>query len=265
VTERFAPAVDAWRQGLGKVRNAVRQELVARQLDAHLPPPHAGMTVLDAGCGQGTQAIRLARAGYNVRGIDLSEDLLELASRTAAAEPEDVRARIRFDRLDVLDLDRHRDSEPGFDVVCCHGVVMYLPTLEQGLASLIQALRPGGLLSVVTRNRAGIAMRAGISGDWKGALDGFDARLYTNRLGLTGVRADEPAEVATTATGLGAELVAWYGVRLWTDHWALTDVPDDETEWNALLAAEEEAGRRDPYRAVTALTHTLAVRGPGPS
>ncbi len=263
MTERFAPAVDAWREGLGKVRNAVRQELVARQLDAHLPRPGPNVRVLDAGCGQGTQAIRLARAGYTVRGIDLSEDLLELAARSAADEPDDVRARIRFDRADVLHLDGA--SGRSFDVVCCHGVVMYLPTLEQGLAALVGALRPGGLLSVVTRNRAGIAMRAGISGDWKGTLDGFAARLYTNRLGLTGVRADEPAEVAAGAAELGAEPIAWYGVRLWTDHWALTDVPDDEAEWTALLAAEEEAGRRDPYRAVAALTHTLAVRRPGRS
>jgi hypothetical protein len=27
-----------------------------------------------------------------------------------------------------------------------------------------------------------------------------------------------------------------------------------------LIAAEEEAGRRDPYRAVAALTHTVAQR-----
>ena len=238
---------------------------MARQLDAHLPPPGPNTTVLDAGCGQGTQAIRLARAGYTVRGIDLSPDLLELAARTAAAEPPDVRARVRFDQADVGDLGRDSSDMEAFDVVCCHGVVMYLPTLKEGLAALVKAIRPGGLLSVVTRNRAGIAMRAGISGDWKGALDGFGARLYTNRLGLAGVRADEPGEVAAAAAALGAEPIAWYGVRLWTDHWALTDVPDDEAEWTALLAAEEQAGRRDPYRAVTALTHTLAIRGPGRS
>lgn len=258
MTERFAPAVDAWRRGLGMVRNAVRQELVARQLQDHLPPPDPAVTVLDAGCGQGTQAIRLARAGYTVRGIDLSEELLQLAARTVAGEPADVRGRIRFDRADVVGLDASFSG--AFDVVYCHGVVMYLPSLEEGLSALVAALRPEGLLSVVTRNRAGIAMRAGLSGDWKGALDGFDARLYTNRLGLAGVRADEPAEVAGTLAALGTRPVAWYGVRLWTDHWDLTEVPEDPTEWEALLAAEEEAGRRDPYRAVSALTHTLARR-----
>ena len=35
--ERFEPAVDAWLAGLGLVRDAVRQELVRRQLAANLP------------------------------------------------------------------------------------------------------------------------------------------------------------------------------------------------------------------------------------
>ncbi len=146
----FEPGAGRWQQGLGKVRDTVRQELVARQTAGHLPPAGRRVTVLDAGCGQGTQAIRLARAG-------------------------------------------------------------------------------------------------------------FDARLYRNRLGIEGVRADEPEEVRQALEDAGAERVAWYGVRLFTDHWEPADPPDDFSE---LMAAEEEAGRRDPYRSVAALTHTIAVRRP---
>jgi len=54
-----------WVGHLGSVRDLVRQELVARQLAEHLPQPAAGpvLRVLDVGCRQGTQAIRLARLG----------------------------------------------------------------------------------------------------------------------------------------------------------------------------------------------------------
>jgi hypothetical protein len=44
-------------------------------------------------------------------------------------------------------------------------------------------------------------------------------------------------------------------VRLFTDHWG-HEAPDDD--FTQLLAAEEEAGRRDPYRSLAALTHTIA-------
>ncbi len=253
----FGPGVDRWRRGLGQVRDAVRQELITRQLAPHLPEPVGGRppTVLDAGCGQGTQAIRLARAGYDVTAVDVSEELLGLARAEAEGGPDAGAMRLRFEGADLLDL------PPGyagrFDVVCCHGVLMYLPSLASGLDALVSAARPGGIISVVTRNRAGIAMRAGMSGDWRRARAGFDSRYYRNRLGIDGVRADEPEEVGQSLAHAGAERLTWYGVRLFTDHWGPVETPDDFTD---LVEVEAEAGRRDPYRSVAALTHTIATR-----
>jgi S-adenosylmethionine-dependent methyltransferase len=248
--------VGPWRQALGTVREAVRQELVARQLAMHLPP--AGdhrPSAADIGCGQGTQAIGLARRGYDVTGVDVSDELLGLARAAAAAEPADVGARLRFETGDLLVL---REEFVGrFDVVCCHGVLMYLPSLRDGIGALVRVTRAGGLISVLTRNRAGIAMRAGMSTDWTAALAGFDARYYRNRLGIDAVRADEPAEVADAFEAAGARRMAWYGVRLFTDHWTTTERPAD---YEDLVAVEEQAGRRDPYRALTSLTHTVAIR-----
>lgn len=254
----FAGGADPWRDRLGLVRDVVRQEVVARQLAAHLPGASVGgrrCRVLDAGCGQGTQAIRLARAGHTVVGIDLTDDLLALAQRSLAAEPDDVRLRVSFEHADVGRLD------PGvhglFDAVCCHGVVMYLPSLTDAVATLAGVLRPGGLLSVLSRNRAGIAMRAGMTGDWKQARAGLDARTYDNRLGLAGVRADDPEDVAAAFASAGVVSAAWYGVRLFTDHWGDVPPPSDIDE---IVDVEDEACRRDPYRRVAALTHTLGTR-----
>jgi SAM-dependent methyltransferase len=252
----FAGGVAAWRQGLPRVRNAVRQDLVSRQLVAHLPAPSAAnRSVVDLGCGQGTQAIALARVGYQVIGIDTSPELLDEARETAAAESPEVGQRLRFEPWDLFDYCAAHGGEA--DVVACHGVLMYLPTLAGGVAAVVGAARPGGMVSVVTRNRFSIAMRAGMSGDWTAAQAGFDARRYRNRLGLDEVRADEPDEVAEALEAAGGRRVAWYGVRLFTDGWADVDPPED---YQDLLAAEEEAGRRDPYRGVAALTHTVGVR-----
>lgn len=250
----FAGGVATWRRNLGNVRDAVRQELVARQLAAHLPG--RPLDVLDAGCGQGTQALRLARLGHRVIGVDVSDELLRDARRAAADEPAAVRERLDFRHGDVLELGARHPA--AFDVVCCHGVLMYLPSLAEAVRSLAAAARPGALVSLLTRNRAGIAMRAGMSKDWEGAVAAFDADRYTNRLGLEHLRAHEPDQVADALRAAGAQRLAWYGVRLFCDHWPATDPPPDLL---ALLRAEEEAGRRDPYRAVAALTHTVARAG----
>jgi S-adenosylmethionine-dependent methyltransferase len=244
----FAPGQDRWIAGLGRVRDLVRQTLVARQLAEHLQP---GLEVLDVGCGQGTQAIALARDGHSVTGVDASAEMLAEAERAAAAEPDEVRARLRFEQGDAL---ARRDGP--HDLVCCHGVAMYLPAIQPLAAALVSAVRPGGLVSLLTRNRAGIAMRAGMQGDWAAALDGFDATRYTNRLGVEDARADDPEAVRSALAAAGAQTVAWYGVRLFCDHWSNSEAPDDVA---ALLAAEEQAGRRDPYRGLAALTHTIAA------
>jgi len=58
----FGVGRPAWLGRLGNVRNVVRQEMIARQLDRHLPKHPA--RILDVGAGQGTRSIRLARAGH---------------------------------------------------------------------------------------------------------------------------------------------------------------------------------------------------------
>ncbi|MFU0243335.1 SAM-dependent methyltransferase, partial [Streptomyces scabiei] len=59
--------------------------------------------------------------------------------------------------------------------------------------------------------------------------------------------------------GIGAPLHTWYGVRIFTDTAPDGTTPPDDLD--ALLAAEERAGRTDPYRAVAALLHLCGVRG----
>lgn len=121
-------------------------------------------------------------------------------------------------------------------------------------------LAPGGLLSLLVRNGDALAMRPGLDGDWSGALAAFDTTDYTNRLGLD-VRADRLSGLTATLSGIGAPLQSWYGVRVFTDGTEAGEQLPPEDELERLLAAEERAGRSDPYRGVAALLHLCGVRG----
>lgn len=245
---------------MGGLRDVVRQELVARQLDEQIAgrfPVGQRLRVLDVGMGQGTQALRLARAGHKVTGVEQDGKMLAVAREALAGEPEGIRSRVRLVEGDGRDTGVH--FLPGsFDVVLCHGVLMYLEDPDALLAGLARMLAPGGLLSLLVRNGDALAMRPGLSGDWATALASFDSTAYTSRLGLD-VRADRLDALTSTLAGIGAPLHAWYGVRVFTDL-AADDAPAPQ-DMDALLAAEERAGRTDPYRAVAALLHLCGVRG----
>jgi S-adenosylmethionine-dependent methyltransferase len=83
VTTPFTAGERNWQARLGKLRDVVRQELVARQLARELPAPP--VRVLDCGCGQGTQLLRLARRSYQVTGVEASADLLARLEQDLAA------------------------------------------------------------------------------------------------------------------------------------------------------------------------------------
>lgn len=240
----------------------MRQALVAHQLDEQITarfPVGQRLRILDVGVGQGTQALRLARAGHEVTGLESDAAMLEAARAALAGEPEGIRGRVRLIEGDGRETGAH--FLPGtFDVVLCHGVLMYVSEPDPLLAGLARVLAPGGLLSLLVRNGDALAMRPGLAGDFDTALAAFDSPSYTNRIGLP-VRADRREELAETLTAIGAPLRAWYGVRVFTDLAPDDAEPPGSPEWERLLTAEERAGRTDPYRAVAALLHLCGVRG----
>ncbi|MEV6169748.1 methyltransferase domain-containing protein [Streptomyces sp. NPDC051954] len=233
---------------------------MARQLDEQIAgrfPVGQRLRVLDVGMGQGTQALRLARAGHQVTGVEQDPKMISVAREALSAEPEGIRERMRIVQGDGRDTGVH--FLPGsFDVVLCHGVLMYVDEPDPLLAGLARMLAQGGLLSLLVRNADALAMRPGLSGDWTGALGAFDTVSYRNRLGLD-VRADRLDALTGTLAGIGAPLNTWYGVRVFTD--TAADGAEIPGEIDALLAAEERAGRTDPYRRVAALLHLCGVRG----
>ncbi|NGY59419.1 class I SAM-dependent methyltransferase [Lentzea sp. NEAU-D13] len=242
---------------MGTLRQVVRQELVSRQLAAQLPA--TPLRVLDVGCGQGTQLLRLARDGHHVTGVDSSPTLLDELLRALADEPDDVRARVRTVQDDVRNLASLFDAG-SFDVVLCHGVLMYFADPDPLLDDLARLVAPGGVLSLLVRNGDALAMRPGLRGDWDATLGAFESSSYDNRIGVT-ARADRIDDLAASLADRRMQVRAWYGVRVFTDV-AADDAPlPHEPALTALLECEERAGATDPYRRVAALTHVIACRG----
>jgi SAM-dependent methyltransferase len=256
-----------WLARQGLLRNVVRQELVARQLALHLPAsPPAPITVLDVDAGQGTQALRLARAGFDVLAVEPDASMREAFAAALRSESTDVRDRVRVEGGRLADLPPAA-TERTFDVVCCHGVLMYLDAAQPAVAELCARVAPGGVLSLVARNADAIALRPGLRRDWSAVQQLLDSATgphptYVNELGVM-ARADRLEELASLVAGRRMHVEAWYGIRVLTDGVGVDEpVPDDPAELAALLDAEERVGRTDPYRRLGTLLHVIGRRDP---
>jgi SAM-dependent methyltransferase len=98
-----------------------------------------GTRVLDVACGTGGVALRAARAGADVTGIDISPDQLAKARRAAQEE----RLAIRFEEGDAQELP-YGDAE--FDAVASAFGAIFAPDHERTAAELARVCRPGGRL-----------------------------------------------------------------------------------------------------------------------
>lgn len=106
----------------------------------------AGATALDVGCGGGILSEEFAAAGFNVTGIDPSENSL----RTARKHAELSGLTIDYREGSGEDL---RFADASFDVVYCCDVLEHVRDLPRCVAEIARVLRPGGVFFYDTFNR----------------------------------------------------------------------------------------------------------------
>jgi SAM-dependent methyltransferase len=126
-------------------------QLVAQVSD--LPPGEA----LDAGCGEGADAIWLASTGWTVTGVDVSAVALDRAAAHAAAEG----VRVNWQREDLLTWDPGPER---FDLVTAEFMHLPNPELQSLHDRLAAAVRPGGTLLIVAHHPDDLRVNVGRTG-----------------------------------------------------------------------------------------------------
>jgi 2-polyprenyl-3-methyl-5-hydroxy-6-metoxy-1,4-benzoquinol methylase len=97
---------------------------------------YRGLTVLDAGCGDGSVS-RGFLPDNRVTFLDVSSRML---AEAAKAIPADYAARAELIHAGLLEAEVHAQ----FDIVVCIGVLAYIEDTERAIAKLAGWLKPGG-------------------------------------------------------------------------------------------------------------------------
>jgi len=128
------------------MRRASVQTLLAQFRPGHL--------VLELGCGTGEEALLLARHGVRVLAIDLSPEMVSIASDKAAAAG--LSDQVQFQALPLSELGRLVDGRgpASFDgVYSSFGPLNGEPHLAGVSAALSALVRPGGICVLGVMNR----------------------------------------------------------------------------------------------------------------
>ena len=164
---------------------------------------------LDAGCGTGTLARRLARQGCRVTAVDGSVRMIESARRARAVNG--VAPPVTFLRVnDVVSLPF---ADRSFDGVMCSSVLEYVDSPTRVLGELARVLRASGTLLVSVPNRRALLRRTQKIAHWSTARLGLAP--WPKYLGLSRHEYTRQQFVRLLAT-VPLEARAWryYGPRL---------------------------------------------------
>ena len=130
-------------------RTAENERFYERAFDALLAevPAPPGTKWADIGCGPGFHAMRLARRGYPVHAVDVSEAILTAARENVARAR--LADRVSFAVEDMTSLSFESDS---YSRLLCWGVLMHVPRVGLAIGELVRVLAPGGTLVVSEGN-----------------------------------------------------------------------------------------------------------------
>ena len=244
----------------GERRSAARTAVVwgaVQQVLEHRGAPlgeQAG--IVDIGGGTGGFAVRLAGLGHRVTVVDPSPDALAaLGRRAAESGVSDLVTGLQGDLADLPGL----LDEP-VDLVLCHGVLEVVPEPVAALSTLREALRPGGILSLLVAQRHAAVVARAMAGHFQQALSLLDP-LGTNPADQQSSRSGRRFthdELAALLAGAGFETTVVHGVRVFADlvPGSLLDLEPGATA--ALVELERAVADRPEYLPLATQLHVLA-------
>jgi 2-polyprenyl-3-methyl-5-hydroxy-6-metoxy-1,4-benzoquinol methylase len=245
----------AYADYLRTVEGRLRVNLAWENLRAFLPPKAQGRA-LDVGCGTGEMVVRLAQSGMRVTALDSSDTMLAETQRGVAKAGLQKDVSVVCSHAAKL---RNLFSPASFDVIVCHNLLEFVDHPSEILQAIevLLAQSRGAVASVIVRNRAGEVLSAAVkSGDLAAAEANLTAPKVRAKLTDGMVAVFTPAELRSMMSDARLEVIAEYGVRVFSDYLPQGFV-NDPANYPLLLALEQKLGNQPNFAAIARYTQVI--------
>ncbi len=143
---KFGAKAQRWWDQQGEFKtlhqiNPLRLDFIAQHIDI------ADKRIVDVGCGGGILSEALAIAGADVSGIDMSEELIDVAELHSLESG----VKLNYQMISAEQFaDQHSEQ---FDVVTCMEMLEHVPDPDSIIQACSKLVKPGGKLFFSTLNR----------------------------------------------------------------------------------------------------------------
>lgn len=233
-------------------KGKIRINILWRDLVEGIPEiEKGGLSILDAGAGQGNFASLLAEKGHDLTLCDLSTEMLDDAKKLFAENHLDKKA--EFINSSVQELSNNINKQ--FDVVLFHAVLEWTVDPEEILKLLLKFIKPNGYLSLMFYSRTGLIYQNLTRGNFDYILnDSLEGKGKT----LTPINPQVPEDVYAWLKGVELEILLKSGVRVFYD--GLSRERRKQIDLDELLELERQFSRKEPYASLARYIHVLCQK-----
>ncbi|MFD7920406.1 methyltransferase [Streptomyces sp. NPDC059740] len=216
------------------------------------------LDVLDTGGGTGNFAVPAAGLGHRVTVVDPSPDaLFGLERRAAEAGVADNVRSVQGDTDGLFDV----VERGGYDVVLCHGVLEYVDDPAKSVRNAVDALRPGGTLSLLAAGLGGAVLARALAGHFTEARQALTGPDGSWGEGDPVPRRFDAQQLSALVSDTGMTVTGVHGVRVFADLVPGVLVDTEPGAVEALLKLETAAAELPAFHSIATQVHVLAERG----
>ena len=152
LSKSHTSAAEGFTKGAENYDQAVRHNIAGSDRLIMSLPDGVYRAVLDVGCGTGWTSASMVRrfAPDRIVAVDPSEGMLEQFAAKLGGEFPSVTVELRAEDVMAMDV-----PDGTFDAVVCAMALHWFPDKPGAVARMARALRPGGVMAILTAGRGG--------------------------------------------------------------------------------------------------------------